>query len=298
MKTKFMLQYPDTEPTGGGNPAPTESLLSAAPAQTAPVQAPIIQGDAAKVDWNSETWKDYLDEDIKGDPSLKAVKDLKGLAKSYVHAQRMVGADKFLVPNQYASPEEWNSVYGKLGKPESVDGYKLTLPEKHGMGEDFLKGLKETAFSSGLNNKQTEQFANFYLGQLETAQNKIAEIEKQEMTQEIDGLKKEWGQAFDSKIKAASTALKAFGGEEIFTYLQETGLDNNVHLAKFFAKVGEALAEDDTQPGNPSSGLQTPAGAAKELDSIMSNPAYFDRDHPEHQKIIEQALNLRRMTLA
>ena len=62
-------------------------------------------------------WRESLPEDLKSDPSLLTVKDVPGLAKSYIHAQKMIGADKLAIPGKNASEEEWSAVYEKLGKP-------------------------------------------------------------------------------------------------------------------------------------------------------------------------------------
>lgn len=291
MKTRYFPMNEAGEPAAGGGlynegtPAPTGD---APPAPT---------GGEIKTDWNAENWKDFLDEDVKTDPSLKAIKDLKGLAKSYVHAQRMVGSDKILVPNQYATDEEWEQIYNKLGRPESPDKYELKL-ENSQISDDFLKGMKETAHKVGLSGKQVTAFAEFYNKQLTEAQTKIAQHEEIQYKQEVDTLKKEWGQAYGSKIKAAQTAISAFGGNEMLKYLSETGLDKDTKLARFFAKIGEALAEDDTNPGKPGNGILTPQEAQSRLSMIMNDPAYLDGNHPNHKNLVDEALNVRRMMSA
>ena len=35
-------------------------------------------------------WRESLPEDLKEDPSLKSIQDVPGLAKSFIHAQKMV----------------------------------------------------------------------------------------------------------------------------------------------------------------------------------------------------------------
>ena len=38
-------------------------------------------------------WKESLPDDLRDNPSLKSIQDVPGLAKSFIHAQKMVGAD-------------------------------------------------------------------------------------------------------------------------------------------------------------------------------------------------------------
>lgn len=292
MRTKFMVQYPEAEMSGGGAP---EGLLveNAPPPPAAPPGAPPTMQEAPKADWNTENWKDFLDEDLRTDPSLKHIKDIPSAIKSYVHAQKMIGQDKILVPNKFATPDEWNSIYAKLGRPEAPDKYEIKAPEGSLIAPEFLKGLKESAFKAGLNTQQANEFVNFYDGQVKAAKAKVEEYETQQITQDIGALKKEWGAAYDSKIKAARVAIESFGGNEMKEYLKESGLDTDTKLARFFAKIGESLAEDNNAGGEGTTHALTPAAAEKELNSIMSNPAYFDKDHPDHNRLIDYAVELR-----
>ena len=51
-------------------------------------------------------WRASLSDDIRNDPSLASIQDVNGLAKSFIHGQRMVGADKVVIPKDDASPDE------------------------------------------------------------------------------------------------------------------------------------------------------------------------------------------------
>ena len=73
-------------------------------------------------------WKSSLSDEIRSDKSLENIKDVEGLAKSYVHAQKLVGADKIPVPNKFATEKDWDAVYEKLGRPKDASGYKYDLP--------------------------------------------------------------------------------------------------------------------------------------------------------------------------
>jgi hypothetical protein len=208
----------------------------------------------------------------------------------------MVGADKIILPNKYATEDEWGNIYSKLGRPEAPDKYEVKLPEKSGISEEFLSGIKQTAYKAGLNSKQVNEFVNFYNGQLELSQKNIQELTQKEIEKDIGALKQEWGAAYDSKIKAAQVALKEFGGPDIFKYLEESGLHTDTKLAKLFAKIGESLGEDKGIGGEKStSNMLTPDEANRELSNLWSNPAYTDKGHPDHDRLVEYALNLRSM---
>jgi hypothetical protein len=77
----------------------------------------------------SVDWRTSLPEELKSEKSLSSITDIAGLAKSYVHAQKLIGADKIPVPNKHATEDDWNAVYEKLGRPKSAEDYKLNVPD-------------------------------------------------------------------------------------------------------------------------------------------------------------------------
>ena len=74
-------------------------------------------------------FKSLIPAEYKEEKALQNFQDMKGFVKSYLHSQKLVGADKIPVPNKHATDEDWNEVYTRLGKPESPDGYKFNLPK-------------------------------------------------------------------------------------------------------------------------------------------------------------------------
>ena len=52
-----------------------------------------VAAEAAPVSFH-----ETLEEGLRNEPSLRAIKDVNGLAKGYVNAQRMIGADKTVIP--------------------------------------------------------------------------------------------------------------------------------------------------------------------------------------------------------
>ena len=59
--------------------------------QVAEVSAPEMEQEVAQ---SVEDWRSSIPEEIRGHKSLDHINDVGALAKSYVHAQSMIGADK------------------------------------------------------------------------------------------------------------------------------------------------------------------------------------------------------------
>jgi len=110
----------------------------------------------------STDWKASLSEEIRSDKSLENIKDIEGLAKSYVHAQKLVGSDKIPVPNKFATEKDWDAVYEKLGRPADPNGYKYDLPEDQKIDETALKSFSDQAHKLGLLPGQANGMVKFY----------------------------------------------------------------------------------------------------------------------------------------
>ena len=64
----------------------------------------VLSGDQETKSPETNTdWKASLSDEIRADKSLENIKDIESLAKSYVHAQKLVGAEKIPVPNKHAT---------------------------------------------------------------------------------------------------------------------------------------------------------------------------------------------------
>lgn len=68
-------------------------------------------------------------EDILKAPMFSTIKSVDDVVKGFYHAQKMVGADKIVVPSKNASADEWKNYYVKAGLPEKFDDYKVELPK-------------------------------------------------------------------------------------------------------------------------------------------------------------------------
>ena len=66
-------------------------------------------------------FKDLIPENFREEKSLENFNNMEDFVKSYLHAQKMVGADKIPVPNKHSTDEDWNEVFKRLGAPSSPD---------------------------------------------------------------------------------------------------------------------------------------------------------------------------------
>ena len=65
-----------------------------------PTTSPVNNNVSSVVEQAAIDWKTSLTEDIRADKSLAPIKDINSLAKSYIHAQKLVGVEKIPLPNK------------------------------------------------------------------------------------------------------------------------------------------------------------------------------------------------------
>ena len=262
-----------------------------------PVEQPsVLSGDPkTETPETSTDWKVNLSDDVKADKSLENIKDINALAKSYIHAQKMVGSDKIPVPNKYATEDDWNAVYEKLGRPKTADGYKFDLPQDKQVDEVSLKEFSSQAHKLGLLPGQAQGMVKFYneitAKSLQDADSK-ALAARETSTKE---LKQEWGQAFDQKVSQAATLAKSVGATELLdTNLADgTKLGDHPVMIKAFAELANKMGEDSiVQASGPT--YLTPNQIEKQIGELtQTDSAYWDKNHPNHEAAVSEVLALR-----
>jgi len=262
-----------------------------------PVEQPsVLSGDPKTETPETNTdWKVSLSDDVKADKSLENIKDINALAKSYIHAQKMVGSDKIPVPNKYATEDDWNAVYEKLGRPKTADGYKFDLPQDKQVDEVSLKEFSSQAHKLGLLPNQAQGMVKFYneitAKSLQDADSK-ALTARETSTKE---LKQEWGQAFDQKVSQAATLAKSVGATELFNANMADGTKLGDHpvMIKAFAELANKMGEDSiVQASGPT--YLTPNQIEKQIGELtQTDSAYWDKNHINHQAAVSEVLALR-----
>ena len=259
-------------------------------------QPSVLSGDPKTETPQTNTdWKASLSEDLKADKSLENINDIESLAKSYVHAQKMVGADKIPVPNKYATEKDWDAVYEKLGRPKTSDGYKFDLPQDKQVDEVSLKEFSTQAHKLGLLPGQAQGMVKFYnemtAKSLQDADSK-ALAARENSTKE---LKQEWGQAFDQKVSQAATLAKSVGATELLNanLADGTKLGDHPVMIKAFAELASKMGEDSiVQASGPT--YLTPSQIDKQIGELtQTGSAYWDKNHPNHSDAVQEVLALR-----
>jgi len=247
----------------------------------------------------AKTWKEAISEEFRNDPNIEKFTEIDALAKSYINATQMIGKDKVAVPNKNSTDDQWNEVYDKLGRPESADKYTLNAKsEVVPIDEQAIKQFAENAHQLGLNNKQAQGILEFYKNNMEGMAHQAKVDTETAQAQSTQQLRQEWGREFDTNIKKAGALAKANMNPEILDMQLKDGmrLGDHPEIIKGFAKIAGMMSEDkivSTESENVSSNTDVET----EISDIMNNKdgPYWNRSHPDHDKVVQQVYTLREM---
>lgn len=276
----------------GGAPAPVVTDVSPPPLADpgpAPTAAPVVAAPA------DTSWKDTLPDDLKADPSLGAIHDINSLAKSYVNAQKLVGKEKFVIPGEHATSDDWRGVYRKLGLPETIETYEMKIPEGSNFEDGFVSALKKTAFEQNILPHQISGLLEWYSEANNEQSSKLEERHVADREAEIANLKTEWGEAYQQNVNLAKQALRVSGmGDALFTWLDDSGLDTDPMMVKLMSALGGMLGEDHITSDKQQQGL-SPDDLDTQIKQIMGDKEHpFNvKEHPNHNQAVQDVMRLR-----
>ena len=263
-------------------------------------EAPVETGQAP-----SEDWKASLPEDIRDNQLIHNANSIESLAKTAIHAQSMIGADKIAVPGRWANDDDWNNVYTKLGKPEDAQGYKVELKEGTEVDKDMESWYRGLAHKAGLNDRQANTIFQEYMAkeaELKAANAPPSPEDVEIIKGEAEiALKKEWGKAFDTKMNEAKGVLTEFAPKDFDQLLTKDGvpLGNDPVFIKTLANIGNYINSklgEDKMVGSKQQPQYTPADAEKEIAALRGDPRdggpYWDKKHPDHMRTVQQVQEL------
>jgi hypothetical protein len=233
---------------------------------------------------------------IAGLPTeLKALVETKGyrtpadVVQAYAHAQRALGSEKIPLPKDGI----WDQVAReRLGIPAVPAGYALRrpdLPDGIAWDEGFEQAALPIAHGLGLTPQQLQGLMDFYASHQAEAFATAGHARQHQQDQAATALKDEWGPDYAVKLAQAARAARYFGGEDLLTLLNESGLGNNPQLIRAFEKAGAVLGEDTLKGGNDGSGQGlAPTDAMRKARELMQKPGYLKREHPDHFDLVAE----------
>lgn len=237
-------------------------------------------GKAAPSAEAGSDWTTGLSDDLRGYVETKGFKDPSAVLDSYRNLEKLTGVPKerlLRLPENLEDADGMKEIYGRLGRPEAPDGYKIEVPE--GASKDFSEWAQKSFHDLGLSKAQGEKLANNWNEYVKN----LTEAETTQAAQKIEAdtnaLKKEWGQAYEQELGKAKQAAREFGlTAEVIDQL-ETSM-GFAGVMKFFNKIGSKLGEAPFVSGDSRrsfDGVMTPAAALNKIASLKQDTEWVKR---------------------
>jgi hypothetical protein len=187
------------------------------------------------------------------------------------------------VPLRDGDAEAEKVVWGKLGRPSKREEYEYKTPD----GVDInVEALRDAAEAAGMTKAQFTKLAEKAVAG--------AQAQAGAFQREREGLKTEWGAAYDTKLKNAAAAAQKLGQSEAVVGAIMAGRLSSATLKTWDAIATAVGSEGGLPPNNGGGGggALTPAEAEARFREVQAHPAYFNRNHPEHETYVQKGMNL------
>lgn len=238
-----------------------------------------------------------LDEDTRKTVEAKGWKGVGDAAKSYnelFSKFNEVSGKALTVPGADAKAEDWDSFYGKLGRPAEPKAYEFALPKD--LPADFpydgesANQFKAWAHAAGLAPKQAQSVHDSFVKQQAAALQAHAAAQAERVGQSHDELVKAWGEkgsaGYAENLEFANRFIKNQGDAELLGEMKAAGLISpeghvlSPKLAKAMAAAGKALYREgggslvtgDGAPGGPNPFDAKTFNITEQMKMYRSNP--------------------------
>lgn len=258
--------------------------------------------------------------DLMNNPALADFTSINGLAKAFVDTKAMVG-NSVRIPSKEATDEAraeflkdlqekvpglmpavdltddvaMAALYTQLGRPEEASGYEFPELEGITISDDRKKQFRDTAFNAGLTGSQFKK----YVEQVLTAEHSSSTAKADAQREEMQGLRNEWGMAFESKYETAVKIAEAVGASEstVKALREQTA---PVDTVKFYDNLVKVVGSEDFQIKTlpPGGGGITPSEARARAGEIRDKLQDQTIPAAERSSLIKRMMEFDQMAKA
>jgi len=264
------------------------------------------QGSSQSVTLNLEDMKPHLPESVQNDNDLMSLGTVDKALEAYKSARQAMSMNPDEIVKKPSDPGDLTQLQEmaqKLGAPASADEFTLENPkdsegnpiEAVTPDQELSKEFAQKAHEAGLMPKQAQELFNWFGQRVSGIQQQTQQQTEQQVEQAKDTLRKEWGEAFDSKMSQARIAVEKLGGKELMQTLEKTGAANSPDVIRALAQVGGMVSEDgglDPNAQGSTQGGRTPAQLRSEAKRIEEQ-AFNANSSRERRELLENARQMR-----
>ena len=291
-----MSETPNVDPSS--NKAGMVVTEQGVPVDTPDTQVANALAGAASPEREVSHWaaSHIQNKDLLGHPFIQNTKSLEDLAEQGVNAQKLVGADKVLMPRDNWGESEWNEWDSRMGVPENGESYLYAGSDQK--PEDFEGSPVQKILNAAKEHHiPAEMMRNLVrsVTEIDASESSAASMNQEESLANAEStLRKEFGASYDKKLELANRAVLESAGNEMEEFRQlkladGTYAGDNPLLVRMFSRIGEFYSED-TFVGEKSQKRfsMTPDEARDRYEKLSRTEARFDSNHPEHNATVRE----------
>ena len=250
-------------------------------------------------------WSDGFSPEVRDHPITQRLDNPEAGIRELIGAQKLIGADKVVIPGEDSTDEDRDTFYTRLGRPAKAEDYDLDSlepPEGVPWDDEFQTSMVASMHKYGLSQAQVRGILSDYNegvgGQFQQANGDLARAREEG----INDLRKEWG---NSAAEQEAHAVKAFKAGAGANYKQVAGLEmadgsivgDNPALIRVFASLGSRMGEHGLPGGATTPTAETTASAAMDkhnelwADKKFAHE-YVTADDPRHAAAVKKMENV------
>lgn len=231
------------------------------------------------------SWKTQLAPDLAGAPSMKKFEDTKDgfneAVKSHLLLEKLLGYEKVPIPKGKDDTAAWQIFSKAMGIPEKPDGYGLPEAEI----PDSMKGLSfdkakfaEVAHRYKLTPEAAKGLWGDYTEMTKQAYSKALKERQENLTNMVNQLRGEWGDAYPSKVELGQMVINKFSDNPETNDFITATLSQDPRGVKFLAKIADQFAENKIGEFRYQRHSVTPEEAEAEITALRRSPEYNSED--------------------
>lgn len=246
-------------------------------------------------DWHTKAPDGY--EELRDDKSLATIKSVWDIGKSYRHVRKQVPLDKMARPNDTWGDSDWDEFHKAGGRPDTKEDYNIKRHEEmpeDAMTKEDIDSFHDLLFRHGASKKLSDAIVEWNNEHFLHIKKQIEQAEEDQTNQVSDGLRKEWGLAYDQNVHRGEVAIskdKDVESDPAYKARLLEKVNKDPDLIRFASNMGYKFVEHKIveDPGIP-----TPVDIQTQITEIMADPRYSHIDLEVRQPLIDKVLMLRR----
>jgi hypothetical protein len=217
-------------------------------------------------------------------------KDLPAMANSHRELEKKLSGMGDMVKMPDADDIEGQRAFAtKLGCPEKPEDYKYEAKDGDPMDANLLNLFKESAYKDGMPQKAFQDVVDFQIAAIVESNKQYEDKLITDKEEAIKAIKERFNSEdeyneYTKKALGFASEFKLSDGETTAAdVLERKGLAYDPEILEMFGSLADSVSEDSLPRGK----TRTSLSKDEQLKAIKENPAFMNRMHPDHEKVMQ-----------